>query len=254
MALLGLGVQAQGMAPDPTVICVEGTGNPGLDVHYCSAAIESSGLVGRSLATLHGLRGRAKIGLGRFDAAIADFDRALRGNPLSAMARNGRGMARHGLGTYAKAIAEFDAALRLFPNYREAYRNRGTARFYLGQFEAAIDDYDKALGVTLPNPAILVLKGLAQYFRDDGASALDNLEAARDFEHPYQYLDLWIYLARLRSGLGSSAKLGQAAAALTDGLWPKSLFRYFLAEASADEVFSSIAASPANAFRSNWRN
>ncbi len=59
-----------------------------------------------------------------FDAAIADFDKAIELNPEDAMAYYNRGTAYAGLEQFDAAIADFDKAIELNPDFVEAYHNR----------------------------------------------------------------------------------------------------------------------------------
>ena len=90
-------------------------------------------------------RGVAKHKLGQYDGAVADFDVAIRLRPDFADAYNNRGNAKHDLGQYDAAIADFDVAIRLRPSFTDAYNSRGIAKRELGQFDAAVADFDIAI-------------------------------------------------------------------------------------------------------------
>ena len=53
-----------------------------------------------------------------------------------------RGNKLYSQGDYQAAISDYDEAIRLNPKYTEAYGNRGNAKSELGDFEAAILDYE----------------------------------------------------------------------------------------------------------------
>ena len=79
-------------------------------------------------------------------------------NPTSAEAYVNRGDKSYNQGDYQAAISDYDEAIRLDPKYTRAYYNRGVAKNELGDSEAAISDYDEAIrinpehAIALPQP------------------------------------------------------------------------------------------------------
>ena len=74
--------------------------------------------------------------LGEYDAAIADFDTALKlGHPDPHWVHFNRGTAYMDKGDYDRAIAEFDRALALKPDYAEAREQREAAHRHLSEFD-----------------------------------------------------------------------------------------------------------------------
>ena len=57
------------------------------------------------------IRGLAKADAGDYDAAIADYDRAIAVNPDYAPAYNNRGLAKAGKGDYDGVIADCDRVI-----------------------------------------------------------------------------------------------------------------------------------------------
>lgn len=78
-------------------------------------------------------------------AAIADFDQAIRLKPNYIDAYYSRGNIRYVLGDNKGAIADFDQAIKLNPYLAYAYNNRGNARSALGEKQGAIADLQKAV-------------------------------------------------------------------------------------------------------------
>ena len=89
-------------------------------------------------------RANIRIVLGKYEKAIADFDRALDLHPQNADFYSNRGLAKSSLGHYEEAIADFDTALDLNPQHAHAYSNRGLAKSRLGQHEEARVDLQHA--------------------------------------------------------------------------------------------------------------
>ena len=83
--------------------------------------------------------------LGQYNAAIENYDTAIRLRPDYTEAYYNRGIAKHKLGRYTAAVEDYDTAIRLRPDYTEVYYNRGIAKRKLGRYTAAIEDYDTAI-------------------------------------------------------------------------------------------------------------
>jgi len=66
-------------------------------------------------------------------------------DPKDADAYTNRGIAKAILEQYEAAIEDFDQAIRLDPKDVTAYYNRGIAKVSLEQYETAIQDYDQAI-------------------------------------------------------------------------------------------------------------
>ncbi|MEE8532402.1 MAG: tetratricopeptide repeat protein, partial [Alphaproteobacteria bacterium] len=81
--------------------------------------------------------GNALRGLGRYDDAIAHYEKALAIRPDYAAARIDLGVALQEQGRLSAAIEQYERALTLESNYAEAYRNLGIAYLELGRHEKA---------------------------------------------------------------------------------------------------------------------
>ena len=81
--------------------------------------------------------------------AVADYDLAIKLDPKSVLAYNGRGEAKSKLNRFAEAIADFTQAITLDPKLASAYHNRGFAYYKLGNtklnYRKAIADYNIAM-------------------------------------------------------------------------------------------------------------
>ncbi len=65
-------------------------------------------------------------------------------NPIKATAYYHRGLAKRALGQSDAAIENYDEAIRINSNYAGAYYHRGLAMHALGAYKSAIADFDKA--------------------------------------------------------------------------------------------------------------
>ena len=83
-------------------------------------------------------RGTALEGLGRWEDAIADYNRVLELDPQDAMAYNNRGNAKTGLGKWQEAILDFQKATEITPNFAFARANYALALYETSQREKAI--------------------------------------------------------------------------------------------------------------------
>ncbi|MHC5542524.1 tetratricopeptide repeat protein [Singulisphaera rosea] len=90
-------------------------------------------------------RGSVRIAKEEYEAAIEDFDRAIRLNPGLSAAYYNRGIAWEMTGDYAKAISGYSEAIELDPKYVKAYTARGNAWACRKDFARAIADYDEAI-------------------------------------------------------------------------------------------------------------
>jgi len=85
--------------------------------------------------------------LGKAEAAIANYDRAIVLRPFHAKVHNDRGNVLYKLKRFDEALTSYDRALGLWPDYAEVLNNRGVALEQLNRFDEALTSYDRALAV-----------------------------------------------------------------------------------------------------------
>ena len=114
-------------------------------------------------------RGNALGELGRYEEALASFERAIAAEPDFAEAHYNRGNALAALGRGDEAIASYDRALALEPKHVAALNNRGIALQSGRRFEAALASYERALALD-PDDAD-TLNNLGNLYHEQGRVA-----------------------------------------------------------------------------------
>jgi predicted O-linked N-acetylglucosamine transferase (SPINDLY family) len=99
--------------------------------------------------------------LGKKEAALASYDRALAVRPDCAEALSNRGLLLHELGRYGEALASYDYALAIQPDFAEALFNRGNTLLELKQYDAALAGYERALRLRPDYAKALANRGMA---------------------------------------------------------------------------------------------
>ena len=123
-----------------------------------------------------------KLGLlGRHEAAIECFDRALGIAPRDAMASLNRGVSLSKMGRHEGAITCFDNALNVDASdyiCALAWLNKGAALADMGRHADALLCYDQALELDPQDPATLTNKGLTLGVCEQAEEALECFERA----------------------------------------------------------------------------
>jgi tetratricopeptide (TPR) repeat protein len=99
--------------------------------------------------------------LGRYEEALAYFDRSIQLNSNYPKALYNQGCTLLALGHYSEAITSFDKAIKIESDYINAWINRGIAFSNLDRHEEAITSYDKALQIDPDKYEILYNRGVA---------------------------------------------------------------------------------------------
>src|SRR4051812_1969742 len=81
------------------------------------------------------------------DAALADYNTAIKLNPNNATAYNGRGNIHYAQGKKNLALSDFNKAIALSPNDPKPLTNRGNVYARQNRFDLALADYKDALSL-----------------------------------------------------------------------------------------------------------
>ncbi len=121
----------------------------------CTRAIQSGQLSQYDLSMMYNDRGVEWKQKGEYDKAMADYNEALRIQPIYREVYNNRGNVWKAKGEYDKAIADYNEAIREAsePAYRKArayanpYHNRGLTWQAKGEYDKAIADYTQFIAM-----------------------------------------------------------------------------------------------------------
>ncbi len=132
-------------------------------------------------------RGSTYTESGRYEQAIASFDKAIELNPDFHDAWNNRGLALLNLERYEQAIASFKKAIELKSDFHEAWNNQGLVLLNSRDYVEAIAFFDKAIELKPDfyhawNNRGLALLNLERY-EDAIASCDQALKLKPDFEN-----------------------------------------------------------------------
>ncbi len=114
----------------------------------------------KAVCVAHMNMGLAFMEMGKMDAALASYDRAIAINPDYADAHYSRAMVLQALRRSDAALAAYDRVIAIKPHHADAYANRGNLLRESQQFEAVIESYEKAIAL---NPSIQFVHGIRHH-------------------------------------------------------------------------------------------
>jgi predicted O-linked N-acetylglucosamine transferase (SPINDLY family) len=127
-------------------------------------------------AEMLGHYGHVLKSLGRFEEAVAAYDRALAARPDMAILVS-RGNALRPLGRLEEALDSFDRALARAPREPGIWLNRGMVLSDLGRFEEALKSYDTALGIEPGHAGVLNNRALLLFNMGEAEEAIKSFDA-----------------------------------------------------------------------------
>jgi tetratricopeptide (TPR) repeat protein len=124
----------------------------------------------------YAFRGWAQKEKGAAEAALRDYDTALRLKP-NAEWFNNRGLIKVDLKQYDAAIADFTEAMRLDPKMVVAYENRGQVYITHKNWDPALRDFSDALKLDAKYAPLYFKRTQIHLGRNDLAKAMDDVNA-----------------------------------------------------------------------------
>ena len=123
-------------------------------------------------------RGDVLLKQNMYARAFDDFTKAIEIDPEFAEAWNNRGNCQSALGNYSLALEDLDKALSFNPNYGEAFANRGNVYFLMEKHSLAIEEYSKAIKVMPNSDGAYINRGNAYSTLGQWLLAIDDFNAA----------------------------------------------------------------------------
>src|SRR5438874_10638640 len=80
-----------------------------------------------------------------FDAAIAEFTKAIEANPKDPLGYTNRATAYRASSRFAEAVADYTKAIEISTKDHMAFRERGNTQVMQKQYDLALPDWEKAI-------------------------------------------------------------------------------------------------------------
>lgn len=159
----------------------------GTDVEAERAVARISARIAQSpSAQLHLERGQRHFDLGRFDAALQDFDRALEINDGHAEAHFWRGMVLGRMGRVDDSIVALDTYIGRNPMSSLAYTKRGVRHIWNGDLQRAERDLKQAIALDPNNAEAHDDLGVVYAQREAYQPALEHFQKTVSIDPSYQ--------------------------------------------------------------------
>ena len=130
--------------------------------------------------------GLKQVSGGKFDKAIASWEKALKINPNLSEAWHNRGSALGRLGEYQQAVDSFEKALVIDPKNHQAWNDRAHALYQMQEWSQAADSWSNAVKLAPGNHLFWYNRGCALEQIENWAEAIASyekcLEIKPDFE------------------------------------------------------------------------
>jgi tetratricopeptide (TPR) repeat protein len=133
-------------------------------------------------APAYNRRGNIYQKLGQYEQALADYKRAIQLNPEDITSYNNRGNIYANLGQYEKALADYERVVHLNPDDAITYNNRGTTYHDMGQYEQAIADFNEAIRLNPDYASAYNNRGNAYAILGQYEQAIVNYQQANELD------------------------------------------------------------------------
>jgi len=156
----------------------EALGNHNAAIDLYTQVLLIPQLAPRERRTVYIGRGVAHGNIGEFEAAIADFTRAIALDPNLSDAYYDRALVESDIGRYAAALSELAAIASAASNYPSYYYYRGYVHFENNDFDEAISDLTTASLTMAKDASVYYRRAKAYDAKGDRASAIADFSTA----------------------------------------------------------------------------
>ncbi len=112
------------------------------------------------------------------EAALADFEAAVAGDPKKWRHLHNRSVSYAMAGESERALADVNRLIEMRPDFAKAHYNRGELRFQLGKLDEAIRDYTQAIRLAPRDAAAFSSRGFAYHQQQNWRAALSDYNRA----------------------------------------------------------------------------
>lgn len=121
-------------------------------------------------------RGIAFAGQGEYQAAIAEFTRAIRRDPTCADAFYNRAMVSIEIGNVGQAASDLGTVIEIRPGFVEGHIRRGRLYVAMNEHDKAVQEFTKAVEVDPKCAEAIFHRSLAHYSKGDYEKAMQDVE------------------------------------------------------------------------------
>ncbi len=181
---------------------------------------------------------------GLYDRALAHYTEALLLRPDYAEALYGRAWIHIRRQAFGEAVRNFDDLIALNPAMAPAYFGRGWAHELAGNEQGAIDDYSRAIELAPNEPGMRFNRAILNLYAGNYIATETDLQAIRANagEREETFAEIWLFVARGRSGVPVEDVLPALRQTPARGGWPGIVLDHLLDKAPFEDVLTETAA------------
>ncbi|CCE11808.1 exported hypothetical protein [Bradyrhizobium sp. STM 3843] len=161
-----------------------------------------------------------------WERALADCGRAIEISPEREYGYLCRGAVYLDQDQIDHAVADFERATELNPKNLQGDLDLASAHERRGDMEAALARLDQAFKIDADNAVLCRARGVARLESGRSREAFEDFSRAAELRPKDSYAQLWLDLARRRSG--DPSELAESAKQLDMSKWPAPVIRYYL--------------------------